>query len=177
MTEAIIQAGAEPTNVVRRKKMPAQTPGKSDQDYGTPREFILAVQHRFGRISWDLAAHEGNHVCDLWIGEQQDALSLNWAAELKGVLWLNPPFGDIPTWARKCAMEAKRGARILFLTPASVGTNWFWSHVNPHRDALVLPLSPRLTFVGETNPYPKDLMLSAYGFGTVGFDRWKWRLS
>lgn len=158
----------------KRRTMPAQKPGESQQDYGTPRRFLNAVEHRFGPIAWDLAAHERNHVCDLWIGEEQNSLAVRWATELSGVLWLNPPFDDIAPWARKCAVEARRGARILMLTPASVGANWFWDNVNPHRDALVLTLAPRLTFVGETQPYPKDCILSAYGFGRVGFHRWKW---
>ena len=50
--------------------MPAQKPGSSKQDYSTPRAFLDAVEKRFGRIKWDLAAHERNHVCDLWLGQQ-----------------------------------------------------------------------------------------------------------
>ena len=40
---------------------------------------------------------------------------------------------------------------------------------------MVLGLSPRLTFEGETDAYPKDLMLSVFGFGLHGFDTWRWR--
>ncbi len=159
----------------KRRTMPEQKPGESQQDYGTPRVFLDPVEHRFGPISWDLAAHERNHVCDLWIGEEQNSLSVNWARDLAGVLWLNPPFDQIPAFARKCKLEASRGARVLLLTPASVGANWFWESVSPDEDALVLALSPRITFVGETNPYPKDLILSAYGFGSKGFHRWRWK--
>jgi hypothetical protein len=156
-----------------KRTMPEQKPGKSEQDVGTPRALIRAVEHRFGTINWDLAAHERNHVCDLWIGEKQNSLSVDWSFELSGVLWLNPPFGDIPPWARKCAREAKRGARIVMLTPASVGANWFWDYCNP-RWCLVLPLSPRPTFVGQDDPFPKDCMVTAFGFGLRGFERWLW---
>lgn len=44
-----------------------------------------------------------------------------------------------------------------------------------NRKAMVLGLSPRLTFKGEKDPYPKDLMLSVYGQAYSGFDTWNWR--
>ena len=66
------------------------------------------------------------------------------------------------------------GRRILLLTPASVGSRWFADHVWGH--ALVLALSPRLTFVGETHPYPSDLILSVYDPEMErGFAPWRWR--
>lgn len=43
--------------------MPAQKPGKSKQDYGTPKDFIDAVAARFGPLVVDLAAHAGNAKC------------------------------------------------------------------------------------------------------------------
>lgn len=173
---AAVSRGGRPSGAPARKRrrMPRQKPGASVQDYGTPPELVRAAAHRFGAITWDLAAHERNAVSDLWIGEQQNSLSVAWSELSHGVLWLNPPFGAITPWARKCAREAARGARILLLTPASVGANWFWDYVAPH--ALVLALTPRLTFVGETQPFPKDCILSAFGFGRRGFKRWRWTL-
>lgn len=162
------------------RKMPAQKPGKSLQSYGTPRVFLDAVERRFGRIQWDLAANETNAICDLWIGERQNSLLVSWAESCSGLLWLNPPFADIDPWAKKCAVEARRGARILLLVPASVGANWYWEHVAPH--ASVLALAPRLMFdghvskkTGKPEPYPKDLILAVYGSGVTGFGRWLWQ--
>ncbi len=40
---------------------------------------------------------------------------------------------------------------------------------------MVLGLSPRLTFEGTKDPYPKDLMLSVFGYGMNGFDTWRWK--
>lgn len=155
------------------RKMPAQKPGRSRQTYGTPRPFLEAVAKRFGEWpSWDLAADESNHVCDLWIGEKQDSLTVDWHT-LGGLLWLNPPFADIDPWAKKCAAEAAKGARILLLTPAAVGAEWYRQHVAPN--AYTLALNPRLTFVGERAPYPKDCMLSVFFAGLRGFDVWRWR--
>jgi len=61
---------------------------------------------------------------------------------------------------------------VLMLTPASIGSEWFQRYV--HRKAMVLGLSPRLHFVGAADPYPKDCMLSCFGFGVTGFDIWRW---
>jgi len=45
-------------------KMPEQKPFRSKQDYGTPRKFLDAVEKKFGKIVFDLAAHKGNAVCE-----------------------------------------------------------------------------------------------------------------
>jgi phage N-6-adenine-methyltransferase len=154
--------------------MPAQKPGKSRQDYGTPQAFIDAVVRRFGPLVCDLAASAENAKAPRFVTEAENSLSRPWATRFPtGNLWLNPPFADISTWAEKCAAEsAKRHGLILMLTPASVGSNWFASHVL--RKAFVLGLSPRLTFEGTSDPYPKDLTLSVFGHGFHGFDSWRW---
>lgn len=145
--------------------------GESKQDYETPTDFLNAVSGRFGPIAFDLAASQDNTIVeDNYYDESENSLIQPWH-ELIGTLWLNPPFNRIEPWAHKCAMEAVKGARILFLTPASVDSEWFAMHV--WRKALVLAVRPRLSFDGK-QPYPKGVMLSCYGFG-VGFDLWKWR--
>lgn len=151
---------------------PIQKPGRSKQDYGTPWAFVRACGHRFGMPSWDLAASAENRKAPAHWDEAADSLKQDWT-RCEGTLWLNPPFGDIEPWAEKCALtSSRRRGFILLLTPASVGSNWFARHVLGK--AVVLGLSPRLTFEGTTAPYPKDLMLSVYGFGLHGFDQWRW---
>lgn len=168
--------------------LPAQRPGLSRQDYETPPDFIAAVRSRFGTIAWDLAASAASCRADSprshygpGSSAGEDALVQDWT-NLLGTLWLNPPFGDLEPWARKCAESAaavrrstdrvwRSDWRIAMLTPASIGANWFARHV--HRRSLVLGLSPRLTFAGEKTPYPKDLMLSVFGVAP-GFDVWRW---
>lgn len=154
--------------------MPKQKPGRSKQDYGTPPEFIEAVEDRFGTITFDLSASKSNAVADRFFDIEADSLVQDWT-KLDGVLWLNPPFARIDPWAKKCAASRspKCDRTILMLTPASVGSNWFASHV--HGVASVLALSPRITFVGETAGYPKDLILSVFGGGHApGFSQWRW---
>jgi phage N-6-adenine-methyltransferase len=148
--------------------MPRQKPGRSDQVVATPRNFLDAVENRFGPIGLDLAANESNAVCKLWLGPGsplqggEDALApaVSWSG--RTLRWLNPPYSDLDPWAAKCAAE-RHHAFIAMLTPASVGANWFAEHV--HGKALVLAIRPRLTFVGSSDPYPKDLCLSVCGGG------------
>lgn len=146
--------------------------GKSRQDYETPEDFLAAVQKRFGIINCDLAARADNAKGPKWFDEAVDSLTVDWH-RTEGNLWLNPPFDNISPWAEKCAVESEKGAKILFLTPASVGSNWFSNFV--FNKAHVLFLNKRLTFVGAKDAYPKDCILSCYGFGKPGFDVWRWK--
>lgn len=163
--------------------VPAQARGRSHQDYGTPSDFLDAVTGRFGAISFDLAASAVNSTARHPLGanpppsyftEADDSLKQDWT-KLHGNLWLNPRFADIAPWARKCR-DSTRVAhafdRILLLTPASIGAEWFAQYVD--REAMVLGLVGRLTFVGCEDPYPKDCILSCYGERT-GFDLWRWK--
>lgn len=160
------------------KKMPKQKPGESKQDYGTPPEFIQAVEARFGMLTFDLAATSRNTVVPdtpsgicRYFSRRKNSLAQDWRM-IHGLLWLNPEFERIGRWAEKCAASASSRTRIMLLTPASVGSEWFANHVHPN--AITLGLRPRLIFVGERQPYPKDLMLSLFGFGARGFDTWRW---
>lgn len=165
--------------------MPKQKRGRSKQTYATPWEFIRAVERRFGPIAFDLAAEASTAKAPAYWGPDNgtDSLSMPWAERLPtGNLWLNPPFGDVAPWARKCAMEApNRRGLLLMLTPASIATDWFADYVFPH--AFVLAIRPRIAFEGTVpNPktgkldgFPKDLMLSVYGLGINGLGLWKWK--
>lgn len=151
--------------------MPVQKPGKSKQDYSTPQEFIEAVERRFyEKISWDLAADETNAKAQDWYCETINSLIQPWH-KLSGLLWLNPPFGSIAPWVKKCIGESLLGARIMLLTPASVGSNWFEVM---HGVSYVMYLNPRLSFDGIA-PYPKDCMLSYFCHGMRGSEIWHWK--
>lgn len=70
----------------------------SKQDVETPADFLQAVTTRFGRPTADLA-------CTIENAKAPDAFvegdARPWPRE--GLLWLNPPFGDIAPWAARCA--------------------------------------------------------------------------
>jgi len=146
----------------------------SHQAYATPFPLIRACERFFRTpVVFDLAANHANKKAEYYFSEEDNSLTKDWHnLTWSGLLWLNPPFANIEPWTRKCAEESKRGARILFLTPASVGANWFAEHV--HGNAYVLALNGRITFVGASDPYPKDCIISAFGLGLTGFTFWKW---
>lgn len=151
-----------------------QSPGT----YRTPQEFLSAIEARFGTIAFDLAASKENAVVRTgtaprrYFTVEDDALKQDWG-KLDGTLWCNPPFDPIVPWLEQAGKVRARAGWTLVLAPASVSTEWFAEHVLGK--ALVLPLRPRITFVGEENPFPKDLALYAFGFGVSGFEPWKWK--
>jgi len=168
--------------------MPLQKPGRSKQDYQTPRDFLDAVKNKFGvkAWAWDLAADGSNRVTferNNYFGPDhprfRDALVQDWT-KLRGDLWLNPPYADIEPWAEKCAEldcdsfsvdSIGLPRRIFFLVPASVGSNWWADHV--HGKARIVFPRPRLSFDGIA-PYPKDLGLIVFG-EKPGYETWRWR--
>lgn len=153
--------------------MPEQKPGKSRQDYETPPDFMEAFVRRFGPVDVDLAASAANAKAGLFIPEEHDSLKCNWDGYV-GNLWLNPPFKKIAPWAKKCCQTLISHDRAIYLlVPASVGADWFHYWVEPF--AYTIPLSPRLTFVGCKDPYPKDVMLCVYSNGLTGFKSWRWK--
>lgn len=155
-----------------KKTGPSMARGTSKQDFKTPPDFMQAVQLRFGPIIWDLAAHSGNTQHAQFFSKEMDSLKQEWSTLGNGWLWLNPEFDDIDPWAEKCAKEMKLGAKILFLTPASIGANWYWKHVS--KNACVQALQSRMSFDGK-HPYPKDLILSVFCHGLRGFQPWDWK--
>lgn len=141
--------------------MNALTPrdkNKTSQVYGTPTGFFEKCKKKWPFV-WDLAASEINKKCDQFLSEKSDSLKCCWH-KLDGWHWLNPPFKNITPWADKCLEESELGARIVMLTPASVGSNWFRDFI--FRKAEVWFLNGRLTFQGETKPFPKDCMISIF---------------
>jgi len=153
---------------------PKQKRGQSRQDYATPMELIDAVEHRFGTIGFDLAASKGNSVADEYYDLRADSLAPRTSWELPGVsvAWLNPPFGKLGPWAKKCAEHRDLQRWTLLLAPLG-SQDWACEHV--WGKAFVLKLRGRVTFVGEKDGFVKDLMIAAYGFGVAGEEFWDWR--
>ena len=147
-----------------KRTMPRQQRHNSKQNYGTPADFLAAVKRRLGieAFSLDIAAERTNAVCGLYYSEKMNALrpDLRWGVA-GGWSWLNPEFEDIAPWAEKSFRESRRGAQIAFLTPASIGANWYRDWVS--YKGLVIPLNGRLKFVGATDQYPKDCILTLFG--------------
>ena len=163
--------------------MPVQKPGKSKQDYCTPLEFIKAVEHRLhAKFVIDLAASKENTVADIFYTEADDSLTPDLKWDWGGWAFLNPPYADIAPWVFKAAVEARLGAHIAMLVPASVGANWWRDYVEPN--AYQVFLNGRLCFIPDwkeqgfkSEPlYPKDCALLLYTpWGFLGHEIWMWK--
>ncbi len=146
------------------------TTGK--QNYGTPLPFVGYVGRRFGLdLILDLAADQYNRKCAFFLDEARDSLTVDWKAEIQKcddlvmresndfadpAGWLNPPFKKNPQFGKKCHEEKDKGAKLATLK----------EHFK--NNALNFILEDRMIFVGETQPYPKELMLSIWGTGMNG---------
>lgn len=102
-----------------------------------------------------------------------DALAADWS-ELGGNMWLNPPFGNIAPWAKKCAETPRNEDRSIFMLVPLTAANWACDYV--HGRALVLGLNPRVMFTGHRTAFPKDLMLACYSTEFISrFEAWRWK--
>lgn len=153
------------------KTGPSVNRHRSEQVVETPEDFLSSVRHRFGHITWDLAATKDNAKAFEFFTPEVNSLDQPWH-KLDGWLWLNPPFDPITPWVRKCSQEAALGAKILLLCPTSIGANWWRDHI--HEQACVLMLQPRLQFVGHTHKFPKDLALCVYNGNIKTYGYWRW---
>lgn len=154
--------------------MPKQKPGRSKQDYGTPKDFLATLKRFLSTQDFvvDLAADISNTVASVFITKEEDSLKQDWEAYSSGWAYLNPPFSHISPWVRKASEITK--ARIAMLVPASVGSNWWRDWVD--KKAYVLFLNGRLTFVGETASYPKDCAILLYTpLKIIRYEVWNWR--
>ncbi len=157
----------------KKRRMPKQKPGTSEQVVGTPKDFLVALEYRFGPLSWDLCATAENSVVPgRFFDVATDGLKQDWGA-IEGNLWCNPGFGEIAKWAEKAAEEATVRSKVFLLTPASIGANWYWKFLRPN--AVTYVLHPRLQFVGHEHPFPKDLAVHVLGLGATALGRWRWK--
>lgn len=141
------------------------------QNYATPADFMSAVHSRFGIPAFDLAASAENTKAPSFFSEEDDALTKDWRVlRSDGHMWLNPPYRNIKVWANRCALA---GSKILFLVPASIGSEWYATWVHPFANTIAL--RGRITFEGCTTPFPKDCILADYGGPAGGFEVWDWR--
>lgn len=159
---------------------------KSVQTYTAPMSFVNLCAERFGvNFVLDLAADASNARCNIFYDEKENALKQDWHsgllraatiedAEMKRVAaWNNPPYRITPAFMRKCSEESQRGCKIVTLTLASLGTKWYKSYVKPFAASYIL--EDRITFDGQKDPFPKELMVSLFGFGMTGLCWWNWK--
>ena len=154
---------------------PAQKPHRSVQEVETPPELITAVEQRFGKIDFDLAASASNAKGPRFYTKADDSLTQSWQlGPSVRVAWINPEFGDARRYAEKCCAARELRRWTLLLVP--MGTQ-DWACKYLWGKAHVLKLKGRVIFVNHAQGFPKDLVLAAYGYGLAGEDVWDWRAS
>lgn len=153
---------------------PKQKPGRSEQTVVTPDDFRNAVIRRFGWPDFDLAASEDNYFSTMFesfYSEEDDALRKVWDGSL---MWLNPPFGLLEQFSAKCREYVEQGGRGTILMLAPLGTqDWYLKNCKDY--SVRLELTPRLTFEGHKQSYPKDLALYVFHCGLTGSQVWNWK--
>ena len=111
----------------------------------------------------------------MFCSEADNALVQPWRTKGREWAWLNPPFADLGPWVENAWYESRIGVRFVMLVPAGVGANWWRDWV--HQKTFVLLLNGRITFVGESMPYPKDCCLLVFGPDLApGSDIWNWAM-
>lgn len=155
----------DPPAKKRRRRMPAQKPATSKQDYRTPENFLTAAKRKLGieDFSLDVAADDTNAVCDMYYTVKENGLTSpwnpihpTWGIPIEGWAWCNPEFGEIAKWVGKAywescntgaAVDGEASAKSAVLVPAAVGANWWKEWV--HGKARVLLLNGRLCFIHD----------------------------
>lgn len=158
--------------------MPQQKPGHSEQSVRTPKEFLDALKKRLfiSEFEIDLAADKDNTVAPFYYDEEKNSLIQPWLLEddQDGWSFCNPPYSDIAPWVKKAYEESANGAKIAVLIPSSTGSNWWAQWVN--NKAYITYLNGRITFVGHSSPYPKDLAVLLYApYLAGGSCVWRWK--
>lgn len=100
------------------------------QTWNTP-ECVLERVRAFEPILLDPCSNAGSIVgADLeWrIERGEDGLCRPWAP-CDGLVYVNPPYDDLESWAAKMAEEAELGAEIIACIPARTETVAFQKHI------------------------------------------------
>lgn len=173
---------------VMPRVMPKQKPGRSKQNYQTPKNLFTAILKHLGisEFKHDFAADRFNTKAKTFWTKKDDSLAQKasvWVLLTRGGWgWLNPPFAKIGKWAKKCLAVHKRGGKVALLVPASVGSNWYRDYIHQQPGVTVLFLNGRPSFDGIAG-YPKDCMLvlfdgdSRHDHRTFTIDVWTWKES
>lgn len=97
------------------------------QDWRTPPALFATLDRRFGPFNLDAAASDGNHMCDRYFTEEDDALTQDW----NGRVFVNPPFGTTGDWVRYAHWQKSRGADLIcMILLASMCSDWMHSYAS-----------------------------------------------
>lgn len=96
----------------------------------TPRKLFNTLDREFTFVA-DMAASEGNALCDAFLTEEDDSLSCDWHEMFntwkKGsdYVWLNPPYSNPMPWVKKSIEAQSKGLGVVMLLNADPSVGWF----------------------------------------------------
>lgn len=117
---------------------------KSDE-WQTPKALFDILNAEFA-FRCDVSANEENHLCDAWIGKEEDAITASWM----NVNWCNPPYSRVKDFVRKATEEAQKGKLTVMLIPARTDTAFFHDYIYDRPDVEVRFLRGRVKFINPT---------------------------
>lgn len=130
-----------------------------DQTWNTPRWFIARLERFLGRVQLDPCSNEWSvvdAVDNVRLDQGRDGLSFSWAR--RGLVFLNPPYGDEISPFMEKLPEADEAVALV---PSRTDTVW-WQGAADSCSALVL-WSGRLRFTGrregpgQSAPFPSTV--------------------
>jgi len=99
--------------------------------WATPPEVFDPLDAEF-HFTLDPCATPETAKCVRFYTEIEDGLAKSWAGE---IVFMNPPYGrEIYAWTRKARDEAKRGALVVGLLPASTDLKWWHEDIVGHAE-------------------------------------------
>ena len=116
--------------MLRQMEMIAAPDSDGDRDsWATPDDLFRRLDSEFHFVH-DICAEAWSAKCESFWTRHDDAFGRDWAGELTGFGWCNPPFSELPAWVSAAGFEAQRGARIVMLLPAHrCEQEWFHRYV------------------------------------------------
>lgn len=103
--------------------------------WATPPEVFDPLHAEFN-FTLDPCATPENAKCPFFFTEPQDGLKQSWAGHR---VFMNPPYGrELYPWTRKAREEAKGGALVVGLLPASTDLAWWHDDVVGHAEVRYL---------------------------------------
>ena len=82
-----------------------------------------------------------------WDGEV-DGLAIDWPTDK--LVFVNPPYGNIAEWVKKCREQADRGCSVVLLIPARTDTRYLHDYI--YMSAELMFLKGRIKFIHADEP-------------------------
>ena len=117
-----------------------QYEGHGYDDWMTPPQIIEELTQEFG-VMFDPCPKHWN---GLW-----DGLEISW----KKVTFVNPPYGNMKAWVKKCHDEWLMGKTVILLIPPRTCASYFHNWI--YQKAELRFIRGRLKFIDGRNPTDK----------------------